>query len=130
MKRKRRVNKMADIKTCEQYVLGRLQEIENKNAELETELRQTTTDLNHLEEDWNNLISRLKKLAELRKASVCNALIIDFTNIWNSDDKDDYAYFKDLLDLEEPEILEEPETTSDDEDDEDDEKSEEEEGDV
>ncbi|MBP5423794.1 MAG: hypothetical protein J6Y78_15265 [Paludibacteraceae bacterium] len=121
---------MADIKTCEQYVLGRLQEIENKNAELETELRQTTTDLNHLEEDWNNLISRLKKLAELRKASVCNALIIDFTNIWNSDDKDDYAYFKDLLDLEEPEILEEPETTSDDEDDEDDEKSEEEEGDV
>ena len=109
---------MAEIKTCEQYVLGRLQEIENKNAELETELRQTTTDLNHLEEDWNNLISRLKRITELRKASVCNDLIIDFTNIWSSDHNDDYAYFKELLDLEEPEILEETETTSDGEDDE------------
>jgi len=107
---------MSEVKTCEQYVLNRLAEMENRNAELESQVRELTIDKTHLEECLDKFVNAIKNHADIRRVQDSTSVYISFDSIWNNYDQEDFEVVKTVLNLELKEEEQQEEESEEEED--------------
>ena len=84
---------MAEIKTCEQYVLGRLQDLEEENDSLIINLNTLRTEYNNLACEFDtlkNIIFRYTKIRSFGDEDKKYYIKFDDIDEWNKDTREDF----------------------------------------
>jgi len=99
---------MAEIKTCEQYVLFKLEDLEWQHSNLEADYKALQLDFEDVKAKYEQLVSVIKKYAELNGFNGVNAQLthyISFCDIneYKKEEKEDYVFLMNCLQLTDPE---------------------------
>jgi len=83
------------MKTCEEYVLNRLETLENEQEQYQEKIDNLTDMVASL----SSTLALVKKIAEVRKSS-SGSTYINFDSVWEEYDKELYSKLVDALALE------------------------------
>lgn len=97
-----------EIKTCEQYVVSRLMELENQTEELKEKCRIKDEIITDLREKLE-FVGSLLQVNEAHDYTPENNRMYIETTVWNTYDKDKFEKLREILNLPLPGELEEEE---------------------
>ena len=90
-----------EIKTCEEYVLAKVQELEDEKASLQDELENVKTKLGCVHADYTNLknlVAEVAKSFSIKKATGGQSYV-SFDSAWSDYDKERFNQMVELFGL-------------------------------
>ena len=86
-----------EVKTLEEYFLHRMNVLETELENVKADLEYEETKYDALLSEYNKLVDTICRIATVRVSADNTTMLVDFENVWESWDKEDYEYLKSLL---------------------------------